>query len=230
MVSSNGTSQPQLVFPYDGSIRASSISEEGELVFSMGSPLKPYRISLNAEANPEREATELVIAPEVVGWHGSALAADGEWLAYASQENGGNHVYVRPFPNVADGKWQASIEPGFSPIWNPNKDELLYWGQNGAQVTVPFQVESKEEDAQKSIRFSRPDELFSHNGVRSFETIKPWDLSENRDLFYMITRPDHSDIQQRVLDSQTMLTVVENWFLELDSLAPPDSNLINPDQ
>ena len=88
----------------------------------MGSPLKLYRISLNAEANPEREATELSIAPELVAWHGSALSADGEWLAYASQETGNNHVYVRPFPNVADGKWQASITPGFSSLWNPNKN------------------------------------------------------------------------------------------------------------
>ena len=96
-------------------------------------------------------------------------------------------------------------------------------------MSVPFQVESVEASAQKSIRFSRPDELFSHNGVRSFETIKPWALSADRDLFYMITRPEDSDIEQRVLDSQTMLTVVENWFGELDSLAPPDPNLVNSD-
>ena len=36
------------------------------------------------------------------------LSADGHWLAYISSETGQTEVYVRPFPDVDNGKWQIS--------------------------------------------------------------------------------------------------------------------------
>ena len=46
-----------------------------------------------------------------------ALSPDGKWLAYASDETGRNEVYIRPFPNVDDGKWQVSTNGGQAPLW-----------------------------------------------------------------------------------------------------------------
>ena len=37
---------------------------------------------------------------------------DGRWVAYASSESGGMEVFVRPFPNVDEGRWQISSGGG----------------------------------------------------------------------------------------------------------------------
>ncbi|MEO5511421.1 MAG: LpqB family beta-propeller domain-containing protein, partial [Longimicrobiales bacterium] len=41
-----------------------------------------------------------------------ALSRDSKWLAYVSNESGRAQVFVRPFPNVMEGKWQVSLEGG----------------------------------------------------------------------------------------------------------------------
>jgi serine/threonine-protein kinase len=55
-----------------------------------------------------------------------ALSPDGHWLAYVSNESGGFEVYVRPFPNIADGRWQISISGGMEPVWANSGRELFY--------------------------------------------------------------------------------------------------------
>ncbi|MFQ5859694.1 MAG: WD40 repeat domain-containing protein, partial [Anaerolineae bacterium] len=56
---------------------------------------------------------------------GVGFSADGKWLAYASDESGRREVYVRPFPNVADGRWQISTDGGRSPLWAHSGRELF---------------------------------------------------------------------------------------------------------
>ncbi len=55
-----------------------------------------------------------------------AVSPDGRWLAYASNESGRNEVYVRPFPNTGDGRWQVSTAGGAQPRWSPDGRELYY--------------------------------------------------------------------------------------------------------
>ena len=43
-----------------------------------------------------------------------ALSPDGRWLAYESDESGGNEIFVRPFPNIDGGKWQVSPAGGIN--------------------------------------------------------------------------------------------------------------------
>ena len=40
------------------------------------------------------------------------FSPDGRYLAYQSDESGREEVYVRPFPQVDQGRWQISIEGG----------------------------------------------------------------------------------------------------------------------
>ena len=229
IVSADGTGQAETIFPSAQEVWPSSVSLDGEVVFAMGSPPELYMLSLQSNAGQEVTATELDVAPEIVVWHGSTISPNGDFLAYASMETGNNQVYVRPFPNVADGKWQASIEPGFQPLWSPIENELLYWTQDHRQVSVPFQIETQDEEgSQSSLRFSRPNEMFSVVGVRQFETMKAWDYLAESEQFFMITYPIEEETpQEEVMNSQTVVTVVENWFEELASLAPADPDLIN---
>ena len=55
-----------------------------------------------------------------------AVSPDGRWMAYTSDESRKNEVYVRPFPEVNNGRWQISKDGGDSPLWSPDGCELFY--------------------------------------------------------------------------------------------------------
>jgi len=54
------------------------------------------------------------------------ISPDGRYLAYQSNESGREEIYVRPFPNVNGGRWQASTGSGTRPAWARNGRELFY--------------------------------------------------------------------------------------------------------
>ncbi|MDE3172544.1 MAG: protein kinase, partial [Gemmatimonadota bacterium] len=54
-----------------------------------------------------------------------AVSPDGKWLAYASDDNGAPEVYVRPFPNTNDGRWQVSLDGGEQPVWGRDGRSLF---------------------------------------------------------------------------------------------------------
>jgi len=78
--------------------------------------------------------------------NGAALSPDSRWLAYVSNEQGANEVFVRPFPEVSGGKWQVSSGGGSAPLWAHNGRELFY-AANGKMHVVrinpgpPFSAE-----------------------------------------------------------------------------------------
>jgi serine/threonine-protein kinase len=57
---------------------------------------------------------------------GLALSPDSRWLAYVSNEQGANEVFVRPFPAVNGGKWQVSTGGGSAPVWSHDGRELFF--------------------------------------------------------------------------------------------------------
>jgi Tol biopolymer transport system component len=55
-----------------------------------------------------------------------ALSPDGRWLAYTSNESGTDEVYVRPFPNTNDGRWQVSNGGGAQPRWSADGRAIFF--------------------------------------------------------------------------------------------------------
>ena len=55
----------------------------------------------------ENHSYELLLQTEWTEIQGQ-ISPDGKYLAYASNESGQIEVYIRPFPDVNGGKWQAS--------------------------------------------------------------------------------------------------------------------------
>ena len=85
---------------------------------------------------------------EIVGAEGFGnpeLSPDGHWLAYQQGGSGaGPQVYVRPFPEVGEGRWQVSVTGGVQPVWAKNGRELFYIqesedGDSGRLVAVPIE-------------------------------------------------------------------------------------------
>jgi eukaryotic-like serine/threonine-protein kinase len=53
------------------------------------------------------------------------FSPDGQWVAYESNESGGDEVYIRPFPS-GPGKWRISSKGGREPRWRRDGKELFY--------------------------------------------------------------------------------------------------------
>jgi Tol biopolymer transport system component/tRNA A-37 threonylcarbamoyl transferase component Bud32 len=54
------------------------------------------------------------------------LSPNGRFITFVSNESGRQEVYVRPFPDVQNGRWQVSAAGGTLPLWSRDGTELFY--------------------------------------------------------------------------------------------------------
>ncbi len=227
-VASNGTEQPKPLFLSNRLAWPHAISANNELVFGLSSPNEFYLLDLDSPGTgAEQSALQLDLAPDVTINMGPTISPDGNWLAYSSSENGLPHVYVRPFPEITAGKWQASTEAGTAALWSEATNELFYWGGLNKKYSIDYQI-TDSGSSSSFIEFGLPKEMFTDTtGVLNIATRKPWDYSDTRSKFLMITTNDDMDNLEEVLSQQTSVWVIENWFDEITALAPKDPNLLN---
>ena len=223
-VAANGTELPETIFESRERVQPYAITSDGELVFDLGSPPKVFVLDLSdtLAGGQERGAVALDLAPVLPLFHGANVSPDGNWLAYVSNETGRNQVYVRPFPDITAGKWQASTEGGFSPIWNPDAGELFFFMGATQQYMVSYK-EGPDNAVGKPnyIDFDAPLTLFNRVTSVTPLTQPIWAYSATRKNF-LISEPPNSatDTVSNVLSQQTNLVVVDNIFGELQSLVP----------
>ena len=134
-----------------------------------------------------------------------ALSPDGHWLAYVSNESGNFEVYVRPFPNTADGRWQISISGGAEPVWAHSGRELFYRSIGAAtdsQMVIGVTTgKSFVPGARKS--------LFPLIRYATDATYQHYDVAPDDRRFVMLRSSQGNRIDQ--------LVVVENFFEVLRS-------------
>jgi Tol biopolymer transport system component len=82
-----------------------------------------------------------------------AIAPNGKWLAYTSNESGRAEVYVQPLPSTG-AKWLASQNGGSYPRWRADGLELFYVGTESRLKSVDVKARNTQ------IAFSPPRELF----------------------------------------------------------------------
>src|SRR5262249_46837814 len=73
------------------------------------------------------------------------FSPDGRWLAYMTGTLGAYHVYVRPYPEGAQGGGQARISsaPGRFPMWSQTSKEIFYGANDGRIQTVPYTISGR---------------------------------------------------------------------------------------
>jgi hypothetical protein len=131
-----------------------------------------------------------------------ALSPDGRWLAYASNESGTSEVYVRPFPNTGDGRWQVSNGGGTGPRWSLNGREL-YFLDAGSRLTAA-QVARGATFATASSR-----SLFDASGLLLDVFHQSYDVTrDGRFIFISPRRPGGDSRAPRIVR-------VDNWFREV---------------
>ncbi len=127
----------------------------------------------------------------------------GRFIAYASNESGQNEIYVRPFPNVDDGKWQISRDGGKEPVWAPRGQELFY---RYSQALMVVGITTEPTFTQGS-----PAVLFTGNYQQTSFGNPQYDVAPDGQRFLMIKQEQ---------TGVTQINVIQNWFEELKRLVP----------
>jgi len=133
---------------------------------------------------------------------------DGRWFAYESDESGTSEVYVRPFPDINDGRWQISTDGGSEPLWSRDGRELFYRAGN-AVMAVSIETEPRFAVSSPSVVFEGP--YLAGVGVGG----RAYDIAADGDRFLMIKPVDDSTAAPQFI-------IVENWFEELKRLVPTE--------
>jgi serine/threonine protein kinase len=146
------------------------------------------------------------------------ISPDSRWIAYASDEATGEalktEIYVRPFPEVDQGKWQVSTNGGSSPRWSPDGQELIYLGDDNTVMSVAIETDP-------ALNLGTPRKFFQSNYVGLGTEGTPYDIHPESGRLLMMKTP-LATIQGGVGESPRRINVVLNWFEELKQRVPVD--------
>ena len=204
----DGTGSAERLTASDSSQRPYSWSADGQSLIILDGATADANIavvSLGAE-----DATEGLIETGFAEVD-AEVSPDGRWIAYASNESGPFHVYVRPFPNVDDGRWQISRNPGRSPVWAADGTELFFRAQGSFEMmAVPVITEPTFVPGNPEILFGGPYRRISAGSIG-----RPLDVGADG-RFLMIKE----DTGLGDNSAAPRIVVVQNWFQELTERVP----------
>ena len=150
------------------------------------------------------------LAAEPYDEKAAALSPDGRWLAYESTETGRDEIYLRPYPNVNDGKWQISTSGAINPVWSRGGSELFY-----ISLTGEMTVASLEFGEEVQVRSREP--LFNAFELRIFaqSNYASYDVSLDDQHLYMVqlgAGDGDDEVNEFIL--------VQNWLTEVNERLP----------
>ena len=141
----------------------------------------------------------------------AAISPDGHWLAYESNETGQSQIYVRPFPNAADARYQISNAGGRTPVWAPTGRELFF--VNRASVfAAAVELGPTFSVLSPTKLFDAPSMILDGRFIAGTGTNRTYDVSRDGQRFLMIK--EHAGSSDGYAAPASMV-VVENWFEEL---------------
>jgi hypothetical protein len=135
------------------------------------------------------------------------FSPDEKWIVYQSDESGENQIYVQPFPDVDEGRWQISPTSGSGsvPVWNSRGKEVFYL-DGSAQMVVPILSEDP-------FAVGSPTRLFENPAVSGWYAQHL--VAPDGDRFLVFENWDDPD-------KPAELILVQNWLEELERLVPTD--------
>jgi hypothetical protein len=186
----------------DGRFLAGEMAKAGNLDL--------YILPLDGEAEPQA-----YLATEFDDRYPD-FSPDGRWIAYASNESGRYEVYVRPYP-AAGGKWQVSDGGGAWPLWSGDGQRLFYRTNSGI---MEVSVEATGDSLSIGTPKAAVDGPF-RGGMFGISVggyiFGDYDVSPDGERFVMF--PEDTDVAPK-----THVTMVFNWFDELERTLPTGAN------
>jgi serine/threonine-protein kinase len=202
--SADGAGEPRLLWRKDAPIDG-FVSPDGRWAL-LGTTRSPQSVEggdiLAAQPGVDSAARRIV----ATGFDeaGAALSPDSHWLAYVSNEQGANEVFVRPFPDVNGGKWQVSSGGGSAPLWSHDGRELFYVRGNHMHV-VRIHPDPSFSAEPPRVLFEIPDRVRAGSLLRGTFAITPDDQR-----FLMVRDNSWEDMA-----GTRTVVLVENFFEEL---------------
>ncbi len=133
------------------------------------------------------------------------FSPDGRWLAYASTESGVKQIYVRPFPDVSQARWQVSVNGGWEPLWANGGTELFFRDGEGMKVASVATTPT-----------------FSVEAVRPLFSLSDAYLWNDDSRYYAVSPDDRRFLLVRYVQMPELedfragsLVLMENWYSEL---------------
>jgi len=145
---------------------------------------------------------------------GGIVSPDGHWLAYESNSTGRFEIYVRPFPNVADGQWQVSNAGGVQPLWSHGGRELFYVASDGSLLSVPVTPSSTRWIVGSAVKLV--DGRYYTGAAGGNLPARQYDVTPDDQRFLFIKEGSSANSAVAV----TQITIVQHWFEELKRLVP----------
>jgi serine/threonine-protein kinase len=156
----------------------------------------------------DQRRVDPLIATEF-GEQNAEISPDGQWVAYDSNTSGQAEVYVQPFPNVDDGKWQISTTGGTRPLWGPDGRELFYVTEAGV-MGISVETESA---------FARgPPAPVIEGQYYAGRVGRAYDIAPDGQRFLMIK--EGVAAADDPFAGLTQIHVVLNWYQELLERVP----------
>jgi serine/threonine-protein kinase len=217
--SSRGTGQNIYIQAADGTGSATRLTDSPNTLNVTGITADGMGVVFHeVTPNRQRDLGLLTLAPPHVESlvetpfeeRGGIVSPDGRWLAFESNNSGRFEIYVRPFPNVADGQWQVSNAGGVQPLWSPSGRELFFVATDGALMTVAIESRGTtwSAGAAKTLLGER-----YYTGDTSYVS-RHYDVSPDGQQFLMIKESGTGQT------AAPQLIVVQHFADELKRLVP----------
>jgi serine/threonine-protein kinase len=134
----DGTGGPEVILDQDGHVAEAQLTPDGQwMILRLGGSTGGLGLrDLAGMHVGAGDSTLVPLAAEPYDEAEAAISPDGRWLAYKSTETGRDEVYIRPFPEVDQGKWQISTQGAYNPVWAHSGRELFYVRDDGDMVVA----------------------------------------------------------------------------------------------
>ena len=146
----------------------------------------------------EKDSREVQFQATAANEFAPKFSPGGSWLAYVSDQTGGNEVYVGPIGSPG-GRQKISAGGGTMPVWSRDGREL-YYANGKKMMAVVFD--------EKTGAHSTPELLFE---IDSLEKCKIYGLTEDGKFVMSLFQKDASPPHFQVF---------EHWFEELKRRVP----------
>ena len=201
MTHADGRGSAELVLDLAGHVDQGLWSASGDwLIYRTGITGGEGRDIFAWRSGPDSATVPVATAPGI-DEHSPALSPDGKWLAYVSNESGQDEIYVRPFPNVREARWQVSTGGGTEPMWAHDGREIFY--RNGSEDMVAVSVTTEPTFALGGYR-----KMGSVSTYRSDLNHRIYDVAADDERLLMIRARGGTEGSELVL--------VQNFFEELN--------------
>jgi serine/threonine-protein kinase len=201
----DGIGDPELVLDHSTNIWEVDFAPGGEwLAARVGGQINQIGARDVAIRGPDHEMLQPVIASDA-DEKAIAISPDGRWLAYESDDTGTNEIYVRPFPNVDDGRFPVSQRGGTMPKWAHGSNELFFVDGSRTMMAAHFDTAGGVfRVTELEMLFPLPDDIFyNFNEHYALYDVAP---DDQRFIWMRSTLNDVS--------FDTML--LEDWAVELE--------------